>query len=84
MAIMQIAILLLVAAAGGAVALTCTPLDQVIGLSFYGLVLALMFFIFQGPDVALSQIVIGAVAIPLMLLLTLAKIQQRRRRSQDE
>jgi uncharacterized MnhB-related membrane protein len=37
-----------------------------------------MFFVFQAPDVALSQIVVGAVALPLMILLALAKIRRQR------
>ena len=48
-------------------------------MSFYGLVLALLFFLHQAPDVALSQIVVGAVALPLMILLALSRIH-----SQDE
>jgi uncharacterized MnhB-related membrane protein len=70
-------ILLLVAAGGLAVVLTRDPLAQAVVVSFYGLLLALMFFVFQAPDVALSQIVIGAVALPLMMLLALAKIRRR-------
>ena len=62
-------------AAGTAVVLTRDPTSQVIGLSYFGLLLAIMFFVFQAPDVALSQIVIGAVALPLMFLLTLAKVR---------
>ena len=75
MLVLQIAILLMVAVAGTAVVLTRDPTCQVIGLSFFGLLLALMFFIFQAPDVALSQIVVGAVALPLMFLLSLAKVR---------
>lgn len=75
MLLLQITILLMVAAGGTAVVLTRDPVNQAIGLTFYGLLLALMFFIFQAPDVALSQIVIGAVALPLMILLTLAKVR---------
>ena len=75
---LQILVLLFVLIAGTSVALTRRPLDQTIGLSFYGLVLALMFFVFQAPDVALSQIAIGAVALPLMILLALAKIHRTR------
>ena len=60
---------------GTAVVFTRNPLNQVIGLTFYGLLMALMFFIFQAPDVAFSQIVIGAVVLPLMVLLTLAKLK---------
>ena len=35
--------------------------SQVITLSFYGIVMSLVFFFFQAPDVALSQITVGAV-----------------------
>lgn len=80
MIVMQVAILLFVAIAGTAVVFTRNPLNQVIGLTFYGLVMTLMFFIFQAPDVAFSQIVIGAVVIPLMVLLTLAKLKVKEQR----
>lgn len=80
MQLFHILILSLVAISGTAVVLTRDPRSQVIGLSFFGLVLACMFFVFQAPDVALSQIVIGAVALPLMFMLTMAKI----RRNQEE
>lgn len=72
--LIQITILAFVAISGTAVVLTREPRSQVIGLTFYGLVLALAFFIFQAPDVALSQLVIGAVALPLMFMLALTKI----------
>jgi uncharacterized MnhB-related membrane protein len=39
--------------------------------------MALMFFIFQAPDVAFSQVVVGAVVLPLMVLLTLAKLKAK-------
>ena len=84
MAVLQATILILVAAGGGAVVLTREPLRQVIGLTFYGLLLALMFFIFQAPDVALSQVVIGAVALPLMVLLALVKIRRQREEQEHE
>ncbi len=82
MLLIQVTILIFVAVAGTAVVLTREPSSQAIGISFYGLLLALMFFIFQAPDVALSQIVIGAVALPLMILLALARI--RRNQEQEE
>jgi uncharacterized MnhB-related membrane protein len=43
--------------------------------SMYGLVLGVLFFAFKAPDVALSQTVVGAVALPLMVLLALAKVR---------
>ena len=73
---MYAGILVLVALAGTAVVFTHEPEKQIIGVSFFGLVLALMFVIFQAPDVALSQIVVGAVALPLMVLLALARIRR--------
>lgn len=77
MIVLQAGILVFVAAAGTAVVFTRKPVNQVIGLTFYGLLMALMFFIFQAPDVAFSQIVVGAVVLPLMVLLTLAKLKTK-------
>jgi energy-converting hydrogenase B subunit D len=77
MILLQALILVMVALGGLGVVLTRDPLNQAIFVSFYGLVLAILFFIFQAPDVALSQLTIGAVALPLMMLLALAKIQRK-------
>jgi energy-converting hydrogenase B subunit D len=65
-----------VAVVGSAVALTRDPLRQAMVASLYGLVLGVLFFVFQAPDVALSQTVVGAVALPLMVLLALAKVKE--------
>lgn len=75
MIVLEVCVFLLVAAAGTAVVLTRDPLNQAIVASFYGLILGIMFFVYQAPDVALSQIVVGAVALPLMILLALAKVR---------
>ena len=72
----RILILILVAASATGVVLTRNPVSQAVTLSFYGLVMSLMFFIYQAPDVALSQVVIGAVTLPLLVLLALAKIKR--------
>ncbi|HYY69399.1 MAG TPA: DUF4040 domain-containing protein [Terriglobales bacterium] len=77
MLVLQVFALFLVGVGGTAVVLTRDPLKQVIVLGFYGIVLGIMFFVFQAPDVALSQIVVGAVALPLMVLLALVKIRRR-------
>lgn len=71
--IVQGLILALVAVAATSVVLTRDPLPQAIVASLYGLLLGILFFVFQAPDVALSQIVVGAVVTPLMILLALAK-----------
>lgn len=69
-------VLVLVAAGGTAVVLTRDPLRQTILASLYGFLLGVLFFVFQAPDVALSQTAVGAVALPLMILLALAKIRE--------
>jgi uncharacterized MnhB-related membrane protein len=51
------------------------PLRQAMVASIYGLVLGILFFVLQAPDVALSQTVVGAVALPMMILLALAKVR---------
>jgi len=73
---LQLFLLLLLAAAGMQVVRSREPLSQAVAVSFYGLVLSLLFFLYQAPDVALSQIVVGAVALPLMIVLALAKVRR--------
>ena len=79
MTVLPALVLVLVALGGTAVVLTRDPLNQAIVASFYGLVLGLAFLVMQAPDVALSQIAVGAVALPLMILLALAKVRRGRR-----
>lgn len=68
--------LLWVAVAGTAVVLTRDPLRQAFVTGFFGLTLASLYMTFQAGDVALSQIVVGAIALPLIVLLCLAKLRQ--------
>lgn len=75
-AAMRALVLLFVAAGATGVVLVRDPTKQTIGVCFYGLVLALMFLLFQAPDVALAQIAVGAIALPLMILLALVKIRR--------
>jgi energy-converting hydrogenase B subunit D len=76
MILFQLTILVFVAVSGTLVVFARDPLSQPIGISFFGLVLAVMFMAFQAPDVALSQIVIGTVGLPLMILLALARMRR--------
>ena len=39
--------------------------------SLYALALVVLFLIFQAPDVALSEIVVGAVAFPLVIVVAI-------------
>jgi len=67
--------LVLVAASGTVVVVLRDPLRQALAVSMFGILLGIVFFAVQAPDVALSEIVVGAVALPLMILLALAKIR---------
>jgi energy-converting hydrogenase B subunit D len=69
--------LIVVAIGGTAVVLTRDPARQALVSSVFGLSLAILFFVFAAPDVALSQIVVGAVALPAMILLALGKVHRR-------
>ena len=60
--------------------LTREPLHQAIVYSLFGGALAVLFLVVQAPDVALSEIVVGSVAWPAMVLFTLAKARDRDRR----
>jgi energy-converting hydrogenase B subunit D len=74
---LQVTVLVLVAAGATAVVLIRVPARQVIALSVYGLLLAVLFLTFQAPDVTLSELTVGAVALPILLLLALAKVRRR-------
>lgn len=77
MTILHFAVLLLVLCAGTAVVFTRRIQQQVIIQSFFGLTLTILFVVLKAPGVALSAIVVGAVVIPLMYLLALAKIRDQ-------
>jgi energy-converting hydrogenase B subunit D len=80
MSVVIAVVLVLTAAGGTAVVVTREPVCQAIVLSVFGLVLAILFVVLQAPDVGLSQLVIGAAVLPLMVLLAIAKVHGRERR----
>jgi len=73
---LQIVLLVAVAVGGTATVLVRNPVRQAATSGVAGLALALLFFAVQAPDVALSEIVVATVAVPLMVLLALAKLRQ--------
>ena len=75
---LQLVAVLLVGVGGLAVVLTRDLLRQALLNSFYGLVLVVLFLVFQAPDVALSALAVGGGAAPLVILATLAKLKGRR------
>ena len=83
MTVLQIAALVSVALGGAAVAIVSDPLRQTLVLGIYGLALAMLFFVVQAPDVALSQIVISTVGLPVMILLALRKVHEQGREHEE-
>jgi energy-converting hydrogenase B subunit D len=75
----QLAALILVAITGTAVVLTPEALRQALVLGIFGLSLTVLFFTFQAPDVALSEIVVSTVGLPLIILLALRRIREQER-----
>jgi energy-converting hydrogenase B subunit D len=84
MDVLQVTILVLAAGGATVVVLTREPVRQVIALSGYGLVLAILFLAFQAPDVTLSELTVGAVLLPLLLLLALMKVRRREAGKQEK
>jgi uncharacterized MnhB-related membrane protein len=81
--ILQIAALAAVAIGGGAIVVSPDPLRQTMVLGIYGLSLTFLFFVFQDPDVALSEIVVSTVGLPVMVLLALRKVREHEREREE-
>ena len=73
---LQIVILVLVAAGAMIVVRTRNRIRQVLALTVYGMLLAILFLVFQAPDVTLSELTVGAIALPVILLLAIAKVRK--------
>jgi energy-converting hydrogenase B subunit D len=76
--------LIAVAIAGTAVVIARDPARQALIASVFGFSLAILFLAFQAPDVALSQIVVGGVALPAMIMLALRKVIRREEAERGE
>ena len=74
---LQLAALLMVGLAGTTVVFVRDPLRMTILNAIYGLTLAILFMVFQAPDVALSMLVVGGIAYPIVLLAAIARVRSR-------
>jgi energy-converting hydrogenase B subunit D len=77
-------LLLATAATATAVTLTREPTRQALVLSAYGLVLGVLMVALQAPDVALAQVGVGTAIVPLLVVLTVAKVDRELERDDDE
>ena len=84
MTLLQIAALAAVAVGGTAVVMASDPLRQTLVLSVYGMALTMLFFVFQAPDVGLSEIVVSSVGLPVMILLAIRKVREHEREREGE
>ncbi len=84
MSVLVAVLLLMVAGTGTLVALSRVPRRQVLAMAANGLVLTLLFMALQAPDVAFSEITVGAAAVPLMFLVVLASVKMDRKPRPDE
>ncbi len=74
--VLQIVLFSLVMLAGTAVALTRNPKRQVFIAGIYGLLQATLFYMVHSPDVALSELAVGSIGLPVLVFMTLAKIEK--------
>ena len=72
---LQLAVLLMVGLAGTTVVLVRDPLRMTIVNAVYALTLTILFLVFQAPDVALSMLVVGGIAYPIVLLAAIARVR---------
>ena len=75
--ILQIALYALVVVGAASVVFTRDPKRAVFVFGFYGTTLGLLFLALQAPDVALSEIAVGAAAVPLVTLVTLSRMREK-------
>lgn len=76
--VVVIAALTAVVVMATAVVLTRDPANQAIVLSAYGVTLGVFFLVLQAPDVAMSQIAVGTVIVPLVVMLAIHAIRRNR------
>lgn len=77
---LQIVVILLTALGATLVVAVRDLVRQAVLLSFYGLGLTALFVVFQAPDVALSELVVGAIGYPVVLVAAITRIMAKKRR----
>ncbi len=68
---LQAVVIALVALAALAVVLTRDLVRLAMASSLFALLLVVFFLVLQAPDVALSELVVGAVAFPLVIVVAI-------------
>lgn len=74
-ALLTTVMFLLLAVVGALVVLTRDPRRQLFVAGIQGLLLAVLFYLLHAPDVALAEIAVGSVAVPMLVLFALVKLR---------
>lgn len=69
---LQVVVIALVGAAGLAVVLTRDLVRLAMISSVFAVLLVVLFLVLQAPDVALSELVVGAVGLPVVIAVAVA------------
>ncbi len=80
MPVLQGTALVLVAVMATVVVLVTDPKRQIFLYSMYGLAMTIVLVLLQAPDVALSELAVGSVAVPFAVLATLVRMEQGKSR----
>lgn len=80
---LQSVALLFVALGALGVVLARDVVRQALVFSMYGFALVVLFLVFQAPDVALSALVVSAVAYPIVVVGALARVAAHRKRRDE-
>lgn len=75
MTVLQGVALVLVAFTATVAVLVGDPKRQIFLYMIYGLVMTIVLVLLQAPDVALSELAVGSVAIPFAVLATLIRME---------
>ena len=81
---LQALVFVMAAIAATAVVFTRRPLRQIVVNGVYGLVLTIVFFVLQAPDVALSMLVVSTIAYPVVVLAAIVRVRARRERERKK
>ncbi|HWE59211.1 MAG TPA: DUF4040 domain-containing protein [Solirubrobacteraceae bacterium] len=84
MTALQVSALVIVTLCGTAIVLTPSPLRQTLLMAIFGFALTALFFAFQAPDVALSELVVSGIALPLIVLSALRRLADQKRHASGQ
>jgi uncharacterized MnhB-related membrane protein len=73
MSLLEIVAYVLVAVMGAAVVFTKRPMNALLVYAGFGITLTMLFFVLHAPDVAFSELTVGTLVLPVIVLVALMK-----------